>query len=451
MTSASEPRDDHAGPGAAGDGVGDLSSVAVSARGDHAGPGVPGDGPRPRARMGLSDLASEALAGLFARPGRSLLTALGAVLGIASLVATLGVANTAGNQIVTSFNELSATSVVVTNERGFFGDNAPRARLPWDSELRLTRLNGVVAAGWRADVDIGSALTRSVPLNDPLGQTEFQIPMVAASPGLYPAMRGRLATGRWFDAGHSQRADPVAVLGTGAAQRLNVTRVGQQPVIFVGDASFVVIGILADAQRQLDLLNAVIVPEGTARDLYGLESPDTIQIDTEVGAAGLIASQAAVAVSPNDPALVRVQSPPSPESLRARVEGDVNALFLVLGAVSLLVGAIGIANVTLVSVLERVGEIGLRRALGAGRRHIASQFLLESTGIGLFGGVMGASAGVLVVVAVAASNDWTPVLDARVPLGAPLLGAAVGLLAGLYPAWRASRLEPVESLRAVAA
>ena len=262
--------------------------------------------PQPRARMGPRDLLAEALAGLFARPGRSLLTALGAVLGIASLVATLGVANTAGNQIVTSFNELSATSVVVTNERSFFGDGAPRARLPWDSEQRLARLNGVVAAGTRADVDIGGALTRSVPLNDPLGQTEFQIPMVAASPGLYPAVRGRLATGRWFDAGHSERADPVAVLGTGAAQRLNVTRVGQQPVVFVDDASFVVIGILADAQRQIDLLNAVIVPEGTARDLYGLESPDTVQIDTEVGAAPLIASQAAIAVSPNDPALAQI-------------------------------------------------------------------------------------------------------------------------------------------------
>ena len=219
-------------------------------------------------------------------------------------------------------------------------------------------------------------------------------------------------------------------------------------MVFVGDLSFVVMGVLEDVLRQADLLNSVIVPEGTARDLYDLASPTTIQIDTEVGAAELIASQAAIAVSPNDPDLVRVQSPPSPESLQTQVEGDVNALFLVLGAVSLLVGAIGIANVTLVSVLERVGEIGLRRALGASRRHIAYQFLLESTGIGLFGGVIGASTGVLVVVGVSAYNDWTPVLDARVPLAAPLLGALVGLVAGLYPAWRASRLEPVESLRA---
>jgi ABC-type antimicrobial peptide transport system permease subunit len=123
-------------------------------------------------------------------------------------------------------------------------------------------------------------------------------------------------------------------------------------------------------------------------------------------------------------------------------------LFLVLGGVSLLVGAIGIANVTLVSVLERVGEIGLRRALGAARRHVAAQFLMESTAMGLVGGIIGASMGVLLVVAISAARTWTPVLDPWVPLAAPLVGALTGLVAGLYPAIRASALEPVEALRA---
>ena len=143
-----------------------------------------------------------------------------------------------------------------------------------------------------------------------------------------------------------------------------------------------------------------------------------------------------------------MQAPLEPDEVRAGVEEDVNALFLMLGGVSLLVGAIGIANVTLVSVLERVGEIGLRRALGAGRRHIAYQFLLESTGVGLFGGVIGASTGVLVVVVVSALRTWTPVMDARIALAAPVLGAVVGLVAGLYPALRASRMAPVDALRA---
>jgi ABC-type antimicrobial peptide transport system permease subunit len=400
------------------------------------------------ARMSGRDLVAEAVAGIFARPGRTVLTVLGTVLGIGALVATLGVAKTAGNQIVGRFDELAATSVVVTNDPGFFGGGETRAPIPFDAQARLTRLNGVTAAGSMGPVDVQGVLVRSVPIPDPLAQTEFQMSVYGASPGLLAAVRGELATGRWFDAGHSDRADRVAVLGTGAAQRLNITRVDQQPVVFVGEEAFVVVGILEEVLRQPELLNAVVIPEGTARDRYGYASASTVQIDVEIGAASLIAQQAAIALSPNEPGLMRVQKAPEPADLRRDVEGDVNALFLVLGGVALLVGAIGIANVTLVSVLERVGEIGLRRALGAARRHIAGQFLVESTAMGFVGGVIGASLGVLVVVGISASRTWTPVLDPWVPLAAPLIGAVTGLVAGLYPALRAARLEPVEALRA---
>jgi len=400
------------------------------------------------ARMGVRDLMSESIAGIFARPARTALTVLGTVLGIGALVATLGVARTAGNQIVGRFDELAATSVVVTNDQGFFGGDT-RVAIPADAAERISRLNGVVAAGSFGSVDVAGALVRSVPIPDPLAQTEFQMTVYAASPGLLDAVRGELRTGRFFDTGHSQRGDHVAVLGPGAAQRLNITRVDQQPVIFIGEEVFVVTGIIEDVLRQPGLLNAVIIPEGTARANYEFSSASTVQIDVEVGAASLIAGQAAVAVYPDQPGLLEVQKPPEPEDLRRDVEGDVNALFLVLGAVSLLVGAIGIANVTLVSVLERVGEIGLRRALGAARRHIAAQFLVESTTMGLIGGVIGASFGVLLIVTISATRTWTPVLDPWMPIGAPLLGAVTGLLAGLYPAVRASRLEPVEALRAI--
>lgn len=400
------------------------------------------------ARMEVRDLAAEAVAGIFARPGRSMLTVLGTVLGIGALVATLGVAKTAGNQIIARFDELAATSVVVTNEPGFFGSGETRVAIPRDAEQRLTRLNGVTAAGTMGPVNLQGALVRSVPIPDPLAQTEFQMSVFGASPGLLAAVRGDLSTGRWFDFGHSDRADRVAVLGSGAALRLNVTRVDQQPVVFVGEEAFVVIGILDAVRRQPELLNAVIIPEGTAQDRYGYSSASTVQIDVAVGAASLIAQQAAIALSPNEPSLLRVQKPPEPADLRRDVEGDVNALFLVLGGVALLVGAIGIANVTLVSVLERVGEIGLRRALGAARRHIAAQFLVETTAMGLIGGVLGASLGVLVIVTISASRTWIPVLDPWVPLTAPLVGGVTGLIAGFYPALRAARLEPVEALRA---
>ena len=128
----------------------------------------------------------------------------------------------------------------------------------------------------------------------------------------------------------------------------------------------------------------------------------------------------------------------------------MNALFLALGGVSLLVGAIGIANVTLVSVLERTGEIGLRRALGATRRHIALQFLTESVALGALAGVLGTSLGVLAVVTVSATREWSPVLDSWLPFAAPVLGAAIGLVAGTYPAWKASSTEPIAALRGVA-
>jgi ABC-type antimicrobial peptide transport system permease subunit len=240
----------------------------------------------------------------------------------------------------------------------------------------------------------------------------------------------------------------VAVLGGNAADQLHVTRVDNQPAISIGDRLYVVIGILGAVERQPTLLGSVVIPEGTARRDLGLTAPGSVQVETRVGAASLIARQVPLALSPNDPSVLKVTAPPEPRRVRAGVQSDLNSLFLLLGAVSLLVGAIGIANVTLVSVLERVGEIGLRRSLGAGRRHIAAQFLVESTALGLVGGILGAALGTLVVVGVAASRTWTPVLEAWVPLGAPLLGGVVGLLSGLYPSLRAATLEPVEALRA---
>jgi macrolide transport system ATP-binding/permease protein len=401
---------------------------------------------RRRPRMRTRDLLAEAVAGLLARPARAALTVLGTVIGVGALVATLGLSKTAGNQIVGRFDALSATDVVISPSARAGGAGA--VVLPWDAESRLRRLNGVVAAGTLADVNVRGALVRSVPINDPLAAGAVQLPMKAASPGLFRAVHADLATGRLFDSGHSQRADRVLVLGVNAARRVGIDRVDQQPAVFIGDRLYAVIGLLSGVRRQASLLGSAIMPEGTARREFGLAAPALAQVETRIGAVDLIARQAPVALNPTNPDLLKVARPPDPRQLRGAVEQDLNSLFLLLGGVSLLVGAIGIANVTLVSVLERVGEIGLRRALGAARRHIAVQFLLESTTIGTAGGVIGASVGTLVIVGVSASKTWTPVLDPWVPLGAPMLGAVIGLLSGTYPALRAAALEPVEALRA---
>jgi macrolide transport system ATP-binding/permease protein len=376
------------------------------------------------------------------------LTVLGTVIGVAALVATLGLSKTAGSQIVGRFSTVAATDVVVTPVPGALGGSRAATVIPWDAEARLRRLNGVAAAGTLSEVDVRGALVRSVPINDPLGRTELQLPVRAASVGLWPAVHARLSAGRFPDAGHSARGNRIVILGRNAARRLGIRRLDQQPAIFIGDRLYQVGGLLDSVERQPSLLGSLTIPNGTARREFDLAAPASVQIETDIGAVEVVARQAPRALSPDAPQLLRVAAPPDPETLRAGVESDLNALFLLLGAVSLLVGALGIANVTLVSVLERVGEIGLRRALGAARRHIAAQFLVESGVMGLLGGIVGTALGVLVVVAVSAGRTWTPVLDPWVPLVAPLVGGLIGLLSGTYPALRAAALEPVEALRA---
>ena len=393
------------------------------------------------------DLVAEAIAGAIARPARMALTVLGIVIGMSALVATVGLTRTAGNRIISQFDQLAATELFISARPGMAtGAIDPRA-IPWDAPERLSRLNGVMAAGLLSDVNVHDTLVSSSPVVDPANQTAMRLAVRAASPDLIRAVRGELAAGRFLDRGHSDRADRVAILGPDAARRLAISGVERLPAIYVGDDLYLVIGILRDVVRKPELLGSVIIPEGTARRYFSLLGPGMVVVETKIGAASLIALQARAALRPDDPRTLRVQLPQEPRRVRDDVQTDLNVMFLLLGGLSLVVGALGIANITLVGVMERTAEIGLRRAIGATRRHIAAQFLIESASMGVVGGLLGSSIGVLIVVGVSAYQVWTPVLDPLVPLLAPVVGGVIGLLSGVYPASRAAALEPAEALR----
>lgn len=414
----------------------------------------PAYGEVPLSRLGLADLFGEALSGMIQRPGRSVLTLLGTVLGVGAFVAVLGLTSTASGQIGKRFSLMENTTVTLVDTAappaGQPGEQRAPMDFPADADHRVARLNGAVAAGvyWPAPIDeprISGSPAAGSDQGTGLG-------VLAASPGLFDAMQPTLRAGTVFNAFHAERGLRVAVLGPTAAARLGVDRLDAQPAVFVNGVGFTVIGILADTQRLPETLLDVIVPGTTARTLWGDPQPSEagrarMLIRTDVGAAPLVAAQAPTALRPEDPGRFTALAPPDPHSLRDGVADDLTGLFLLLAAICLVIGAVGIANTTLVAVLERTGEIGLRRALGARPRHIAAQFLTESTVLGTLGGLVGTAIGVAVVVGVALARDWTAVLQPWTVLSAPLAGSAVGLLAGMYPALRAAWIQPAEALR----
>ncbi|MER7957461.1 ABC transporter permease [Streptomyces sp. NPDC096030] len=401
----------------------------------------------PSSVFGWRDVLSESLAGMLQRPGRSALTALGTVLGVGTFVAILGLTATTSSQIDARFNALSATEVTVEDIARQEDEFAGPA-FPADADARIERLNGVEHAGvyWPVRLAPDESVRSSVVAGNDGAQNPVDV--VAASPGVLAAAGVRLAEGRVYDAYTSERGELVAVIGEGVADRLGITTLETRPAVFIGGRPFTVTGIVSGTDRKADLLLSVVVPRTTAERVWGPpEDGAQMLVSTELGAAAQIADEAATALRPDHPEYFKVVPPPDPKALRGKVGDDLNRLFLLLASICLVIGAVGIANTTLVAVLERTGEIGLRRALGARGRHITVQFLAESGALGALGGLVGTSLGVLTVVAVAVVRDWTPVIHPVTAAAAPAIGLVTGVVAGLYPAWRAARIQPAEALR----
>lgn len=404
-------------------------------------------------RFTFQDLVAEATADIGSRPARLVMTILGTVLGIASLVATLGFAQTAAAQIASQFDGVAATQVVVTPAKAQSGKantTVATGHLPWDSPERVKLLAGVDSAALIAEVELAEGETiTAVPVNDPSAPITASPKLFATTQDLPGAVDGDLVTGRFFDDGHDARGDRVAVLGQRAAERMGINRVDSQPSIFIAGVSYSVIGILEGMDRRSEFVDGVMIPQGAARADFGLAAPSELTIRIALGAGPQVAKQAVIALQPDDPESLEARSPSASSDLSQNVQADVNVVFLILGIIALLAGGLGIANVTLLSVMERIGEIGLRRALGATRRQIGAQFMVESIVIGFIGGIIGSALGVLAVIVVAAVQGWSPVTDPLIAVAGTLLGALVGWASGWYPARRAARIEPVAALRGV--
>ena len=409
--------------------------------------------------LAVRDMASEALAGIAQRPGRSVLTMLGTILGVGAFVTVLGLTATASGQVSRQFTALDATTVTVSdngpaNNVATSGTNPPIG-FPADADAIADRISGVVAAGvyWPVSLASGTDFTSSLTLSAASVQ---DVNLFAASPGAIRAMGLTMTAGSLISTYENDTAQHVAMIDTNTAAELGISpqRLAGHPAVFVGGIPYTVVGVYSSAQRVVSGESAVLIPENTALDDYGNPTPGIgdqteaqMIVATKLGAAREVGSLLAAAELPTDPKRLVVTTPPAPQTLQSQVSGDLAGLFLVLASISLLIGAVGIANTTLVAVLERTEEIGLRRALGARPRHIAGQFLSESTALGTLGGLIGTSVGVLTVVIIAASQSWTAVINPALTLPAPLIGSVVGLLAGLYPALRASRTSPLAALR----
>jgi putative ABC transport system permease protein len=394
-----------------------------------------------RKRLEVSDLARLSTVGLRTRKLRAGLSALGIAIGVAAIVAVLGLSASSQAGLLAEINRLGTNLLTATNGQSVTGGTV---ELPTAAPAMIGRINGVQQVQSTGTVT-GVAAFRNplIPSVDTNGLT-----VEATSPDLLSVVATTVADGHYLNAATAQ--EPVAVVGATSARLLGIDRVYPGERIWVGGQWFYLAGILRPAVLASDLDSAVLVGYPSAQRYLGFDGhPSTIYLRAHNERVNAVDNLLAATANPENPSGVNVSQPSDALVAQADAKSALNGLFLGLGAVALLVGAVGVANIMIISVLERRSEIGLRRALGATKGHIRTQFLFEAVLLGLLGGVVGVALGAAATALYAHTKHWATIIPTEAWAGGIAASLVIGAIAGLVPALRAARLSPTQALWSV--
>ena len=393
----------------------------------------------PPSRIHLSDLVRTATVGIRSRKMRAGLSAIGIMIGIASVVGILGLSESSKSELLARLDRLGTNLLTVEPDGGFGrGDG----NLPADAASMISRIAPVDATSMVSLVE-GVNVYRNDLI--PKGKTGG-ISVQAVDSKLLDVLAGSLADGVWFD--DAKSGFPTVVLGSVAAERLGIREVtGVQP-LWLGEQWFIVIGVLTTFELAPDLDRAALVGHSAAETYLDHENlPTRVVVRVDPRRIDQVTTVLAATANPEFPEEVVVDRPSEALEAAEAAEDTLTTLFVGLGSIALIVGGVGIANVMVISVIERRGERGLRRALGATRRHIASQFLGEALLLALMGGVGGVIVGIMATAIYANVKGWSLIVPPIAIIGGLSAALLIGGVAGLYPATRAARLSPTEALR----